>query len=404
MADPADEIDTDADQEPADTGAQEGNETHGDQADARQPEASDQPAAGGDDSDQTSDPLVLAQMEPKAQATPATAGDQPQRKTTPPKPKQPAAEANKPAPTNDKPAPIADTANTGDEQPAQDDPEEAEALADLPDEDWSKVSHKAKSQFLSQRKVLRSFKEKVKAEAEARKQAEDRYQAVEKFVRDQGLNDEEYVNTVAITGLIKRGDPRAIPVLENTLNGLRKAAGMPEISATPASPQLDDDLAAVLAEAEEVGIDTAKVRARFKAPTQQPAQSQPAATANGGRQTSQATHRQATAAAGDQSGAGDQVENQAILDALMGLGVQPAQVVAHVQGLIQADPTLATVPAGQRLRAVLAAHSAAASKAQPQQRQPSQTPLSGRRGPPVPAGRTNTTNADPLKLALPRGR
>lgn len=396
-ADPADEeIDINADQEPADTGAQGGTETPGDQPEARQPEEGDEPKPGRDDSDQTSDPLVLAQMEPETQAAPATAGEQPQRTTTTTPPKQqPAAEAPKPGSPDAKPKATADQAKPAAKTEEQE-PELAEALEDLPPEDWSKVSHKAKSQFLAQRKMLRALPERIKAEATARKAAEERYQAVEKFVRDQGLGDEEYVNAVAVSGMIKRNDPRAIQVLEATLQSLRKASGQPETPAqpTPAAPQLDDDLAAMLKEAEEVGIDTSKVRARFKAPAAPPAQQPPA----GQQPAGQPQMQQQPANAG-----GEQTENLAIVEALIGLGVKPEQVEAHVRGLIQADPKLATAPAGQRLRAVITAHTAAASKAQPQQRQPSQPPLSGRRGPPVPAGRTTTATADPLKLAL-RGR
>lgn len=390
MADPA-EIEPQPGQDDAQPGAQDGNQTHGDPADARQQDDGNQPEASGDDSDKTSDPLVLAQMEPDGEAPPATAVVEPPKTTTPTKTTATPAQAG----AKQDPPKAADQAKPAEVPPAKDeiDPDEALALEDIPAEDWQKgvLSHKAKSQFLAQRKVIRGNAERLKAEATARKTAEERYTSVEKFVRDQGLEDEEYVNTVAISGLIKRGDPRAIPVLEKTLLDLRTKTGQPAQPATPAAPQLDDDLAAMLQEAEDVGIDTSKVRARFQTPAK--AQQAPAQT-----------QQPAPPAAAQSQGPGDQSENQAIIDSLVGLGVE--NPVEHVQALMAANPSLASEPAGKRLKAIITAHSAAASKAQPTQRQQITTPLSGRRSPPVLGGGRNNPAAtnDPLKLALAPAR
>lgn len=388
-ADTADEVEN-VDPAGADHGAPIDTQTPGDQPAVRQPEGGDKPAEGSDDSDATSDPLVLAHMEPeKPAAKPAT--------TTPPKPKQPQPAAKNSA---QPPAPKPDAEPAKDQEPApvEDEQPEREALADLPPEDWQKLTHKAKSQFLSQRKVIRANAQSLKAEAAKRKQAEAQYETVERFVRDQGLGDEDYVEAVAIGGLVKREDPRAIPLLEERLERLRAKHGQPAKPAAPppAAPVLDDDLAALLRESEELGIDTAKVRARFKAPAAQPAAAAtPPAAAVAPAQPPAAPAAQARQAPPAQG----LDENVAILEALVAQGIDPAQVVGHVSGLMQANPSLRQVPPGQRLRAVLQAHRAAASRPAPPA-QPTGQPLSGRGRPMAAARGTAPTTDDPLKRAL----
>lgn len=395
---PADTAEEHDDLDGAEPGTEVVTETPGDQPDARPTDADDKSEPGSDDSDATSDPLLLAQQEPE------TPPAKPVATTTPPKP----ADAPKPgaAPKQEgKPTPKAagDQPKPQEPAPAQDEPEAADAVADLPPEDWSKLSHKAKSQFLSQRKVLRTNAERLKAEAKARAEAEERYGAVERFQKDQGLSDEEYVNAVAVGGLVKRGDKRAVQVLEATLKNLRTRAGIPEPTApapaAPAAPALDDDLAAVLREAEEYGIDTKKVRTRFTAtpPAVQPPvqQQQPPAA------QPPAVRQQAPAA----PVAGGDAENQSIIDALVGLGVDEAKVIERVSELMQADPALKATPPGQRLRAIVQAHQAKASRAPAAPPRTTGQPLSGRGRPAVPTGRTNTTaNDDPLKHAMRPGR
>lgn len=390
-ADPAGEIEEDV-EKVAEPGAIDDDKTPGDQPGARQLKEGHGPDEGGDDSDATSDPLVLAHMEPeKPAAKPAT--------TTPATKQQPPATQDRakqpPTPKPAEPAKAAESEIPDDEQT------EREALADLPAEDWQKLGHKTKSQFLAQRKAIRSNAERLKAEAEARKVAESRYETVEGFVREQGLGAEEYAEAVAIGGLVKRADARAIPLLEERLARLRAAHGQPATPAAPpaavAAPQLDEDLAAVLREAEEMGVDTAKVRARFKAATAAPAPAAPPAPAPAPAQPP-ALAGQARQAVPPSPG-GD--ENEAIIEALVGLGVQPEAVLGHVSGLMAANPALKQVPPGQRLRAVLQAHRVSTSVPAPAAR-PTGQPLSGR-GRPVMTGRgAAETTSDPLKLAVMR--
>jgi hypothetical protein len=381
-ADPAEELDPEDINANSQAEAHDDDKTPGDTTEARQPEPADKAKADRDDSALLSDPLLLAQMEPET-TPPAASAKADAKPATPP-----------PTSTSKQPAPKADQKPADAEKPAeqpelkQEDPDEAEALADLPQEDWSKVSHKTRSQFLAQRKVIKAQRERVQAEAEQRRKAEENYQAVEKFVTDTGLEHEEYVNSVAISGMIKKRDPRAIPVLEATLAGLRKATGQPEPVAQPVTPTLDDDLAAVLREAEEMGIDTGKVHSRFQPQAKTP----PAAPEP--VQTPVVEQRMPPAPQ-----AGGDAEFQAIIDAFGGLGLSDQQAAERVTELLKADPQLANVPAGKRLRAVLAAHQQAVPKA-PVQSRPSATPISGRGAPRLVPGRTTTPTEDPLKLAL----
>jgi hypothetical protein len=387
MADAAEEDQIQPSQDAADHGAQDGQQPPGDTAEARPTDEGQAPEQAGDDSDQTSDPLVLAQMEPETRA------DEPPAKkpATPVAPKpsspiqKPPAAAIKPS-KDDTPKAPADQAKPA--APTQDDPELAEALADLPPEDWGSISHKGKSQYLAQRKLIRSQSEAVRAERKAREEAEGRYQEVDKFVRDQGLGNEEYVNTVAVSGMVKRGDARAIPILEATIQGLRKAAGLPEPQAQAAPARLDDDLAAILREAEEFGIDTSKVRSRFQAPAAQP----PPAPAQAAPQ-----QRQQQAPPAARNVAAEDDENDKIVAYLQRRGV--ADPVARVAELITANPDLAKRQLGERYEAIIEAHSAVVVPQQVRRPTTTQT-LSGRGGPGRPAGQTG--NADPLKHAIRR--
>lgn len=288
----------------------------------------------------------------------------------------------------------ADTATTTDD----DDPEIAEAVSDLAKEDWERLTHKGKSQFLSQRKAVKTLAEREKKAREAARAATENYQTVEKFVRDAGLTDEEYLQTVVVSSLAKRGDPRAIPVLEERLRAVRKAAGIPE---PQAQTELDADLAAVLRDAEDFGIDTSKVRAKYQAkPEAKPTSVE---VSKQQQQTVAQQQPQAQVQEQDVHSSSEVAENQSIVDALVGLGVAEDKVVEHISGLIKSDPTLAKQPVGKRLRAVLTAHQKVAGTAKPvQQIRAQSAPLSGRGGPPVRGG---PITQDPVKLAtMPRGR
>lgn len=374
MADTAKEP---VDQDDADIGASVDQQTPGDSPDARQPGEGDKPDLGSDDSDATSDPLLLAQLEPETPAaTPAP--------TTPPTTQQQQPAKQDRAQQPEKPG---DTPKPTEPAIAEDDSDVRDALADLPAEDWQKLQHKTKSTFLTQRKVIRTQEASLKAEAKARKEAEERYGTVEQFIRDNGLGDEECATAIQLGGLMKRNDARVIPQLEQALERLRKANGQAVTTPTPppAAATIDADLAAVLKEAEEYGIDTSKVRSRSTAATA-PAPAPAAAPAP----------VTAPAAQAHQAQSGDS-ENAAIIEVLQGLGV--ANVVGHLGQLMAANPALRDVPPGQRLRAVVAAHNATASRPAPQTR-PTGQPLSGRGRPSTAARGTTATTADPLKLAM----
>lgn len=341
-------------QEPT-TDQQQPSKTPSDPAEVRQ-EATPKEEPSRDDAN---DPLILAQMPeekpaPKVEPTPT--------KTTTTEPT--------PAPKADEPK-----AETKDEIP-----EEADALADLPSEDWQKLGHRAKSQFLAQRKTLKAYQTRMQEQEQARKDAEERSQAIEQFVEDNGLSHEEYANVVHLSGRIKRADPSVIPALEATLENLRQAAG---IKAPAAEPVLDDTLKEVLDEAESFGIDVSKVRDRFTAPKKpETAPKQEPAPQAHAHQVDEVT------------------EFRAISDSLMALGVPESNIQAHVAGLMQKDPSLMAARPGERLKAVLKAHQQA-SQTQVPPRSPSSPPLSTRGRPVATGGKAQPTN-DPLALARMR--
>jgi hypothetical protein len=392
-ADPAPQDDIDRDD--ADHGAPVEQQTPGDTATARQPKQTDQASEGRDDSDAAKDPLILAQMEPEKPA------DAPAPTTTTTKSKPPA------APKREQPTPPKQEPKAAGEPPKAEEPpkanaedeDEREATSDLPAEDWQKLTHKGKSQFLAQRRIVREAGVRAKqAEAKA-KQASEQYQTVERFVREQGLSDEEYAEAVAIGGLVKRADPRAIELLEERLKAIRQARGIaapqPAAPAAPAAPVLDEDLAALLKEAEELGLErAATVRAKYQKPAAAPAQP-PAATPPVQPPVAPAAPVQPYSAPQGFD------EHVATIDALVALGVPEDKVVAHVSALLSADPELRKTQPGSRMKAIISAHhKASASSAPPAARQPTQQPLSGRGRPAAAGGRTSTTNADPLKHAI----
>lgn len=370
-------------QEAAELGTQTNQQTQGDDAEARPIEDGDTPDPAGDDSDQTSDPLLLAHMEPEARSEQPTAKPVAPVATKPTTQQKTPTEAVKPG-KDEPPKAAADTA-----KPAATDTQDeemAEAIKDLPPEDWEKLSHKGKSQFLAHRKILKAQDASIRTERKAREEAESRYNDVDKFVRDQGLGNEEYVNTVAVSGMVKRGDPRAIAILEQTLQGLRQATGQAAPAAPVAPPVLDNDLAAILREAEEFGIDTTKVRARFNAPAATPPEA-PAATEQ------RHPAKQQIPVAND----GGDNENQRIISYLQKRGI--TDPVARVKELIAANPELLNKPVGERYEAIIEAHSTGGIKQQPQQRRPVTAPMSGRGGPVRVA---NAPSLDPLQHAIRR--
>jgi hypothetical protein len=382
MADPAQDDDLD-------------QQTLADQAEntTQAPEAGEKVVAEEKADPSENDPLVMAQMSVETDAAKPEAGEPAPTTSIPAKPGKPAAAKTKP----DNTAQNADTAKSGDDESDLDDPDIAEAVSDLAKEDWDRLTHKGKSQFLSQRKAVKALTLREKEARKAAKAAEENYQTVEKFVQDAGLSHDEYLETVVVSSLAKRGDPRAIPVLEERLRAVRKAAGIPE--PTMQGAELDADLAAVLKDAEDFGIDTTKVRAKYQGKPE----AKPQQTAAPIQQTVTPAQQQAQPSAPRELSPEEAQESDEIEATLMGLGIPREKVVEHVSLLMQADPTLYQQPLGKRLRAVILAHhkSAAAKTATPARGQ--SAPISGRGGPTVRTG-ANTTK-DPVALAtMPRGR
>lgn len=400
MADPADEdLNNPLAQDDAEPGTQGEQQPHGDPADARPEGEGDPPKSDGDDSPADRDPLALAQMESAPEE----------------KPSQPAPDKAETKPPKNTTTPTAKPAEKPRDPPAADDktavdPEDLKlAMADLPAEDWrdGKLSHKGKSVLLAQRKVIERLSKTVETIAPLR-QAKADLDVVEGLRKKAGLEPAEFVQGTVLRSAIKRGDPRAIPVLEQHLAALRKRAGVeatpppPRVETppqVPASPALDP--AALLAEidAAEAEVDwdrlkalKAKLADAAKKPQPKP-QEQPVPQPK----PQERQPEPAQDDAGGEEGAGH-YEMAALEDALTGLGV--ADPVEHVRTLMQKFPELGAVPEGQRLRAVLEKHKAMAGSQAQLQRRPSGQPLSGRGGPVRAAGQSDTL--DPLKHAIRR--
>jgi hypothetical protein len=397
MADPADEDQIPPDQSAAEPGAQDEQQTPGDQAGARPSEEGDPPQPAGDDSQADSDPLALAQQEPEPVA-------EPQPKPTPTGKPQAEAKPPNPQPTTKQPAPPSDTPAPAD--PDAIDPQELkEALADLPAEDWrdGKLSHKSKSQYLSQRKVIQKQQQQLKQIEPLRKAKADLDQ-IEKLRQDAGLEPNEFIQGAILRAQLKRGDPRAIPVLEQTLATLRQRAGGQPPAATQPPPQAPPapafDPAQVLADIEEAEANfdfdrLAGLKDKLRGAAKPPAQQQPPQGAPP-VQPPAAPPQPAPPAA--EPGAQVDGEMAAMAESLAGLGV--ADPVAHVRDLMTRFPELGKTPPGQRLRAVLAKHREATGVQPPPPRQPAGPHLSVRGGP-VRRGGSETPH-DPLKHAIRR--
>ncbi len=373
MADPADEDLNQPAQDDAEPGAQDEQQTPGDHADARPDSEGDTPEQPGDDSKHDSDPLLLAQQsapEPKPEAT---------------KPEPPAPKAS---PTT---TPKTEPKKPGDPPATEAEPD---PTSDLPAEDWEKLSHKAKSQYLSQRKAIKAMRDR---DGEAQK-ARESYQTVEKLRQDQGLDPAEFVNGAVVNGMVKRGDPRVIPLLEQTISQLRKRAGIAEPTPPQQTPAFNPaELLAKIEEA-EANFDfdrLAEIKAKLKGTTGAP----PAKPAAQPPEPQQPQPRQPAGNAPAPGGDAENAEFQAINDALAGLGV--ADPVAHVRTILSAHPELANEPPGARLKAVLAKHRAMEPTPQPPRRPAAGQPLSGRGGPVRAAGQQPAT-VDPLKHAMRR--
>lgn len=383
--------DTQPAQDDAELGTQDGTQTPGDTAAARPAKAGDQPESASDDQVAENDPLVLARkgsLEKAKTAPPAT----------PPKAAAPAADeddaeevkTDEETPKEDGTAEPAKEVEPEAEQPKATDTNPL-LNATLEAETWGKLSHKDKSTFLAVRTLARkATEEATKSKAEVTK-ARKSYETVERFVADQGLDAEGYRNSVIIAGMVAKGDPRALPALEESVKRLRQKAGIVETVVAPPAPAVDpDELMKAIEEAEE-SFDHTKLKALVGKLKTTPAPVKPVATPPAPVQ------QQQQAAPGVNP---DAVVNEAIAEYLVGSGVPDSQVLSHLQGLIKKNPGLANVPVQQRLRAVMQAHSAARPPATPPKRV--QQPISGR-GRTAGGGSANDrANQDPLVLARQR--
>jgi hypothetical protein len=372
MADPADDdLLKNAVQVDAEPGTQDSDQTPGDPADAR-PEGEASPAEPtGDDSTHDSDPLLLAQQSaPVAEPEPAKPAEPPKNEKTTTQPKaEPPKQGDTPA-TEPEPDPT----------------------ANLPPEVWDSIPHKAKSVFLSQRKAIQA----ARARDQDVQKAREGYETVDKLRMEQGLEPEEFVNGTVIYGLAKRNDPRALPMLEQTLANIRKANGIPDPVAPVQAPAFD--AAALLAkiEAAESAYDfeqLAEVKAQLRSLGAPPAPK----TADKAPEPQPPARLPQPVASPAPGGDAESFEFQAIHDALMGLGVESPG--ARVADLLKAHPELEKLPVGARLKAVIATHRGMEPAPQPPRRPAVGQPLSGRGGPVRAGGNPNT---DPLSHALKR--
>jgi hypothetical protein len=372
-------------------------QTHEDTLDERLPDDAEAADADGDGSTDVQDPLLLAQMDdekPKAKPAPKAPAKVPPKPKEAPKTED--AKANKPAPKDD------DKSKQDDDQQAdaESSDDDAKAIAARVDaEDWAKVSHKTKSQFLSLQRIARTSQAAVtKAKAEAEQASKD-YQEVDQFRQRHQLDPTEFMQAVSLGGALKSGRKDVIPFLEQTLDALRKHHGIPVPKDEPAVPAIDaDELAKLVEGAENFDLDAitklkaiaAKAKEAKTAKAAQPPPAQPAAK-------QPADDRRQPAADSDAS------EFTAMHEALVALGVDESRMEAHVAQLIKditgGDPAKLPAP-GQRLRAIVAAHNKRiqAAKQPPVKPKPViPPPMSGRTGVTRTAvGRDPSTPVDPL--------
>lgn len=381
-------------------------QTPGDVASERSEGEADKAKQKDDDLVAESDPLVRARKgafddtKPKPAAKPAAKQEPTDEGETeeteveePPKDGETPADGEDPAEETEapKPKPEAKKASAEDDKLLD---------ADLPQEDWQKLTHKGKSLFLGVRKIAKAAKAEVeKATKDAAKHRGD-YEAVNSFVKDQGLAGEEFRNGTILLGHVKRADPRVIPTLEKTLAEIRQANGIAEPKAPeapkPTPPPFEvDDLEKLIADAESSfsfdglkGLVKKAKEAKAAAATQQqkpPEQTTP-------REQPKQTQQQPAA---------HEVERVAmanIADYLVGEGIAPDRIESYVGGLLKKHPDLARAPVHKRFAEIQRVHKAERSAAKPPI--PSRQPVSGRgRGAGGGQSSTTTQSADPLVLA-----
>lgn len=234
-----------ADQPPADTAGA---------GDTTKPDTG---AAGTDDS--TIDPIDAALMAPDGDDDeqpgdpPATDGER--QETDQPDPNTTVQPGEEDPPTQaGTETPPAATGSEGDEADA--DEAEVEALLEkLPEEDWGKLTHKSKSHFLDLQRTTRKLRENVEAykpERERLREAEQDLAALDELVEEAELEHKEAIQAIAFRGLVRKNDPRTVKVLEEQLQAVRQANGMPAPAAAQAAPAVTaDELSSAITKAED---------------------------------------------------------------------------------------------------------------------------------------------------------
>lgn len=389
-----------ADDAQHDDAGEDANQSHEEASDARSDEAGDIPGATDDGTAETSDPLLLAQQtadEPQDEPAAKPAKAAPAAKKPAAEPKAADAKASKPA------------AKADDNQAPEDqDADYKAALEDMPAEDWQKLSHKAKSTILTQRRVVRTAHAAVKQAEERAAKASKDYEEVDKFRTDHGLEPKEFMQSVSIGAAIKRGDAKLIPFLEQTLGSLRKHHGIADATpAEAAAPMFDaDKLASLVEGAERYDLDAiAELKKLVNDAKAAKGAAKPAKPAAPAAQAPVVERDERTS---DGWSKADLAEFDAINQALVGAGVKPEALASHLEGLLKeisgGDGAKLPKP-GERVRAVMEAHAKRAQKspAQPA-KPPAKPPMSGRGGqPPRAGGRDPSQPIDPLTHAMKRG-
>ncbi len=370
-----------------------------DSSEARSDETGDIPSDAGDGNAIPGDPLLLAQQ------TADEPQDEPKGKpATKPAPAQakPAADSKAPA------AKVPKTDAPGNDNPTPDDKDQdadlTAALADMPAEDWGKLSHKGRSTILAQRRVVRTAQAAVKQATEQAKTARKDYEEVDRFRQDNGLDADDWMKAVSLGGAIKSGNKDVIPFLEQTLAGLRKHHGIADAAPAATEPQIDADrLASLVERAESYDLDAIAELKQLAAGLKAKKPAKPAPAAAPAPVVEQ--RREPAPANGGASNA-DDAEFNAVYQALVGAGVAEDQVAAHLTELLKelSGGKKDNLPKpGERVRKVMEAHRKVSQKAPAVPARPATRPLSGRGGPVSRSGQADPNQpVDPMKHAIRR--
>ncbi len=374
------------------------NQPPEDSSDARSDEAGDIPSDAGDGNAVPGDPLLLAQQTADEEQEPPKAKPATKPATAPAKPAtEPKAAAAK----------VAKTDAPADDNPTPDDKDQdadlTAALADMPKEDWTKLSHKGRSTILAQRRVVRTAQAAVKQATDQAAAARKDYEEVDRFRQDNGLDADDWMKAVSLGGAIKSGNKDVIPFLEQTLAGLRKHHGIADAAPAATEPQIDaDKMASLVERAESYDLEAIaelkQLAAGLKA--KKPAKPAPAAA------PAPVVERREPAPVNGGANNADDAEFKAVFDSLVGAGVAEDQVGTHLAELLKelSGGKAGNLPkAGERVRKVMEAHWKRSQKAPAVPAKPATRPLSGRGGPVSRSGPADPTQpVDPMKHAIRR--